>query len=81
MKQGNFVVLDTLTPLPESVTLCATVDESGDEHVITDLMISQACDQIENDQIWPMVGSNVALGIRQATNFQSAKILPFRRRA
>ncbi len=78
MKHCNLVVLDALSPLPESVTLCATVDESGDEHVITDLMISQACDQIEHDQIWPMVSSNMLIGIKQATA-QSAKILPFRR--
>lgn len=80
MKHCNLVVLDALIPLPESVTLCASVDESGHEHVITDLMISQACDQIEHDQIWPMVGSNMAIGVKLATT-QSAKILPFRRRS
>lgn len=86
MKHCNLVVLDTLKPLPESVTLCATVDESGHEQVITELMIRHACEQMEDDQIWPMLGANVALVAEQASKsataqIPTAQILEFRPRA
>jgi hypothetical protein len=54
MKHCKFAIRDTLTPLPEAVTVCATVDEFGHEQVVTELMISQACEQIDDDQLWPV---------------------------
>ena len=53
MKYCNSAVTDILQALPESVTVCATVDESGHEHVITELMVRRACEQMDGDQIWP----------------------------
>jgi len=80
MKYCKSVAADFLQALPESVTVCATVDESGDEHEITELMIRRACEQMDGDQIWPYSGN----GLPDSSTILpigSATVLPFRPRA
>lgn len=79
MKYCNSVVTDTLQVLPESVTVCATVDESGDEHVITELMIRRACEQMDADQIWPYANETLSRTVKTLST-RSATILPFQPR-
>lgn len=80
MKFCNSVVTDTLQVLPESVTVCATVDESGDEHIITELMIRRACEQMDAKQLWPCAFDALSETVR-TPSVRTAKILPFRTRA
>lgn len=80
MRYCKSVVTDTLMPLPESVTVCATVDEYGDEHVITELMIRRACEQMDDDQFWPC-GSEAAGRSLRPIPVKTATIIPFRLRA
>ena len=80
MKHCNSAVSDTLLPLPESVTVCATVDDAGTEQVITDMMIRRACEQMDASQIWPMAGKMLVAPLR-TLNSDTATIIPFRPRA
>lgn len=80
MKHCNSEVYDTLQPLPESVTVCATIDESGAEQVITDMMIRRACEQMDASQIWPMT-NDLCAGSLRTLSTGSAQIIPFRPRA
>lgn len=80
MKHCKSAVSDTLHPLPESVTVCATVDDSGTEQVITDMMIRRACEQMDASQIWPMA-SELFAGSLKTLNAGTAQIIPFRPRA
>lgn len=78
MKYCNSAVNDVFRPLPESMTICATVDESGDEQVITEMMIRRACEQAEDSQMWPYVGMPCkALTPPAVMNQSSAVIIPF----
>ena len=79
MKFCNSVVGDTLRALPDSVTVCSTIDESGDEHVITELMIRRACEQMDADQMWPYTSDSVTGTVRTLPT-RTAKILPFQLR-
>ena len=80
MKHCKSAVSDTLRPLPESVTVCATVDDTGTEQVITDMMIRRACEQMDASQIWPMA-SELFAGAHRTLNTGTAQIIPFRPRA
>ncbi len=53
MKQLTLHKTELLKPLPETMTVCATIDESGAEHEITELMIRRACEKMDADQLWP----------------------------
>lgn len=79
MKHSQLVLADILHPLPESVTLCATVDDSGNEHVITDMMIRRACEQMDSQQAWPCASDFFAGSLRTLSK-NTAKIIPFPRR-
>jgi len=76
MKYCNPAVDEVLLPLPDSVTVCATVNESGEEQVITDLMIRQACQQMDDHQIWPFAQQGFAGALRSLSP-KSATIIPF----
>lgn len=76
MKHCKLSASERLTPLPESVTVCATVDESGDEHIITELMIRRACEQMDAIQSWPYVGQTVKRTL-QALPVSGATVIPF----
>ncbi|MFK7993772.1 MAG: hypothetical protein AB8B87_06525 [Granulosicoccus sp.] len=80
MKYCKAEAADILQVLPESVTVCATVDESGAEHEITELMIRRACEQMDVDQIWPYAGDRRAQAVAMLP-VRSARVLPFRPRA
>lgn len=80
MKYCKSEAVNTLRALPESVTVCATVDESGDEHVITELMIRRACEQMDAHQIWPYAG-DMHPGALRTLSTRSATILPFQQRS
>ena len=75
MKQCELVAANTLVPLPASVTLCATVDEGGNERVITDMMIRRACEMMDGTQIWPC-GEKASITDSSSAD-QSAEIIPF----
>jgi|GEM_PF-3740924 len=79
MKYCGTVVAESLQPLPESVTFCATVDEGGEEQVITDMMIRRACEQLEDSQMWPCAAmSEFASALVQgASSHREAVILQF----
>ena len=79
MKYCSATALDTLQTLPDSVTVCATVDDSGHEQVITELMIRRACEQMDKDQVWPYTDVNYMKPARTLPT-RSATILPFERR-
>lgn len=81
MKYCKSVVADTLRPLPESLTVCATVDESGNEHIVTELMIRRACEQIDSDQIWPIAGGICTGSLRKLPTRGTATIIQFPARA
>lgn len=78
MKQCHVQSIDTLMPLPESMTVCATIDESGAEQEITELMIRRACEQMDADQLWPYASKAFCSDMR-ALNSVTAEIIPFRR--
>ena len=81
MKHCNLAVSDTLLPLPESVTVCAIVDDSGTEQVITDMMIRRACEEMDASQIWPMADGTPAGGSsRTLSSGGTAQIISFRPR-
>ena len=81
MKHCNSAVFDTLLPLPASVTVCATVDDSGTEQVITDMMIRRACEEMDASQIWPMADRTLAGGsLKTLSNDGTAQIISFRPR-
>ena len=82
MKYCKSVELDILQPLSDSATFFATVNESGDEQVVTDIMIQRACEQADDMQIWPYsvaanawVSNTVSMKARKAA--RSAVIIPF----
>lgn len=79
MKQFNARTGDTLTPLPDTLTVCATIDDSGAEHEITELMIRRACEQMDADQLWPYASRTLCASRRQVPQ-GGASILPFRPR-
>lgn len=77
MKFCKIATSDELCMLPESVTVGATVDDTGDEHVITDMMMRRACEQMDGEQLWPF-GSQSALGSHSCRHTpRSATILQF----
>ncbi len=80
MRFCKSVVTDTLIPLPDEVTVCATVDEYGDEHVITELMIRRACEQMDIEQCWPC-GNGAVSGTLRPISVKTATIIPFRLKA
>lgn len=80
MNQSSFLNPGALTPLPESVTSCATIDEAGREQIITELMIRRACEQMDKDQLWPVSKRAVCRTIRPLSATES-KVIPFRRAA
>ncbi|MFK7857457.1 MAG: PA1571 family protein [Granulosicoccus sp.] len=80
MKYCKTVNADIMQALPESVLVCATVDESGHEHEITELMIRRACEQMDADQIWPY-SDGVCIDAMKSLPTRSATILPFQARA
>ncbi|MFK8081029.1 MAG: PA1571 family protein [Granulosicoccus sp.] len=80
MKYCKTAATDILHALPESVTVCATVDESGDEHEITELMIRRACEQMDADQIWPFA-ENIYADATPVLPARTATVIPFRPRA
>lgn len=71
---------DHLTPLPDSFTACAMINESGDELEISELMMRRACDMIDAEQVWPFASQTVFAGMKTVSK-TSAEILPFRRPA
>lgn len=77
MKHCNIQQSASLTPLPEAMTACATIDEAGTEHEITELMIRRACEQMDADQLWPYA-SHLCAGMRSLP-VGGADILPFKR--
>ena len=78
MKHCKSVGSEALLALPESITFCATVNEAGDEQVITEMMIRRACEQAEDSQMWPYVGMPCkALTPPAVMNQSSAVIIPF----
>lgn len=79
MKQFNVQKSDTLTPLPDTVTVCATIDATGAEHEITELMIRRACEQMDADQLWPYA-SETFCATHRSVPTGGAQILPFRAR-
>lgn len=76
MKYCKSVGSDALWPLPESLTFCATVSETGDEQIVTDMMIRRACEQMEDSQMWPL-GPSGNYPAEQARGVKSAVILQF----
>jgi hypothetical protein len=79
MKQLNSKTIETLKPLPDSITVCATIDDSGTEHEITELMIRRACEQMDADQLWPYA-SHAFCSRTRAVPAGGAKIIPFKPR-
>lgn len=79
MKQLTLHKIESLKPLPDSMTVCTTIDESGTEHEITELMIRRACEQMDADQLWPYA-SHALCSYTQAVPEGGAKILPFKPR-
>jgi len=80
MKQFNVQQLDTLTPLPDTMTVCATIDESGAEQEITELMIRRACEQMDADQLWPYASHTLCATVRSVPS-GGARILQFKPRS
>ncbi|MFK7853758.1 MAG: hypothetical protein AB8B79_06585 [Granulosicoccus sp.] len=76
MKQCDVTEFDTLIPLSEALTVCATIDESGREQIVTDFMMRRACEQMEGDQIWPFSGGSLCHGYTQRST-KGADIIPF----
>ena len=79
MKHFNVQQADTLTPLPDDMTVCATIDESGTEHEITELMIRRACEQMDADQLWPYASNALCATVRSVPT-GGARIIPFKPR-
>jgi len=77
MKHCKLSVSENWALLPEPVTRCATVDEAGDEHVVTEFMIRRACEQMDAAQIWPYVDKTVAATLRSIPVGNTATIIPF----
>jgi len=78
MKQSNLQRTDALAALPESVTLCATIDHTGVEQEITELMIRRACEQMDADQLWPYASDTLSAGMRTVPS-GGAEIIQFKR--
>lgn len=81
MNLVSFSIHGALAPLPESVTSCATIDESGREQIITELMIRRACEQMDKDQLWPISSRAVCRTTRPMTANDGNKVIPFGRAA
>ena len=79
MKQLTLHKTELLKPLPDSMTVCATIDEFGAEHEITELMIRRACEQMDADQLWPYA-SHAFCSRTRPVPAGGAKILPFKPR-
>jgi hypothetical protein len=77
MNHCKYSVKDTLTPLPASVTACATIDESGREQIVTDVMIHRACEMMDADQLWPITGVKRSPHSALVAPVCGATILPF----
>lgn len=76
MKFCNSAFIDKLSMLPESLTVCATVDESGDEHIISEMMIRRACEKMDKEQRWPFADHSLKMP-ECARVTRSATILQF----
>ena len=81
MKYCESAATETFSLLPDSVTVCATIDESGEEQEITELMIRRACEQMDADQAWPFSGPRKRVLQELTTRHGSAKIIPFAARS
>ncbi len=79
MKPCKLRSAETLMPLPETMTLCSTVDDTGTEHEITELMIRRACENMDADQLWPFA-SQTLCGMR-VVPVGGAEIIAFPNRA
>jgi hypothetical protein len=64
MKYCNVECIDSLSPLPDSLTVCSMVNDSGDELEITEFMLRRACDEMDNDQTWPFASKALFSGMR-----------------
>ena len=80
MKQLNVQQAETLTPLPDGMTMCATIDESGTEHEITELMIRRAWEQMDADQLWPYASHKLCATVRSVPT-GGARIIQFKPRS
>jgi hypothetical protein len=78
MKYCNVERIDSLAPLPESLTVCAMVNDSGEELEITEFMLRRACDEMDTDQIWPFASQALFSGMRSLST-RTADIIQFPR--
>lgn len=78
MKYCNVKRLENLAPLPETLTTCAMVDDSGQELEITEFMLRRACDEMDADQIWPFASQALFSGMRSLPS-GTADIIQFPR--
>ena len=80
MKNCNLKRFEDLAPLPDSLTTCAMVDDTGQELEITEFMLRRACEEMDADQIWPFASQALFSGMRSIPN-GSADIIQFPRPA
>jgi len=76
MKQFKVPEFNSLRPLPESLTVFATIDDAGREQVITEFMIRRACEQLDGEQLWPFAGGALRSGYHQRSA-AGADVIPF----
>ena len=76
MKHFRVQHTETLTLLPDGMTVCATVDESGTEQIVTELMIRRACERMDADQLWPYASETLCSVVRPVPA-GGARIIPF----
>ncbi|MFK7893266.1 MAG: hypothetical protein AB8B63_20800 [Granulosicoccus sp.] len=76
MQACQWQAKDSLHMLPEPLTAFATVNEEGEELLVTDLMISSACEQMDYSQLWPLPEQISAIAV-EALPSVKAKILQF----
>ena len=78
MKYCNIEHVENLAPLPESMTVCAMVTDSGEELEITEFMQRRACDEMDASQIWPFASQALFSGMRSLPT-STAEIIQFPR--
>jgi hypothetical protein len=78
MKYCNVKHLDILAPLPDTLTACSMVNDSGEELEITEFMLRRACDEMDADQIWPFAPQALFSGMRSLPS-GTADIIQFPR--
>lgn len=80
MKYCRAERFDNMSPLPESLTMCSMVSDSGEEFEITEFMLRRACDEMDAEQLWPMASQALFSGMRSLpTVGATADILQFPR--